>query len=200
VPHSPFEPLNVLACPGVARLPGHVAATNRAAILRQSRATSSFNPSPESHAPPFRLRSPPFLCLFSQVAWRPPVLLGFNLWALQYFANIRSISCGDSADSIAINSQEFAGVCVWRIGWVFGSKCPSIDILHLLLARSWLFCLSPFYWLWPSICLFRLWKGRVWQGGDGWSWGRDSYCCCLLEGSAWLINRSADKLDPLAGL
>lgn len=36
---------------------------------------------------------------------------------------------------------------------MFGWKCPSIDILHLLLSWSRLFCLSPFYWLLPSICL-----------------------------------------------
>lgn len=58
MPHGPFEPLNVLACPGVARLPGHVAATNRAAILRQSRATWSLNPtSPKMPRPQFRFRT-----------------------------------------------------------------------------------------------------------------------------------------------
>lgn len=167
-----------------------------------------FEPHQSQNATPPNSDSEPkneafFLCLFTQVAWRSPVLLAFNLWALQYFANIRSISCGDSADSIAINSQEFARLCVcvcmyvcdWLSVWLEVSFNWHITLVVVLVAAVLSFALL----LVIAVDLFgRPFSGggRVWQGGDECFCGRDLYGSRLAEGTAWLIKHSANKFDP----
>lgn len=110
--------------------PGHVAATNRAAILRQSRAKSSLNPTVPRATPPVGA----VLAFFVFCAFLAKSLGGrLSFWLSIYgrcniFANIRGISCGDNTDRNAINSQVFAGIGVCVSFCVCVGVCVCVDV------------------------------------------------------------------------